>query len=64
MKILFPYISFACLTVFAATSQLPAMAGGCSSRKEKIEEIKCDKNDTECQLKKTEIFDVNEVIKS
>ena len=31
MKRLFPYIAFACLTSFTATTGLPVMAGGCSS---------------------------------
>ena len=54
MKRLFPYITFACLTVFAATSGLPVMAGGCSNHINKSSEIKCDKNDTECQKQKVE----------
>ncbi len=64
MKKLFPYISSACLTLFAATSSLPVMAGGCSSHKENISEIKCDKDDTNCQTKKTEKIDFNEALKS
>ena len=64
MKKLFPFISFACLTLFAAASSLPVMAGGCSSHKEKISEIKCDKDDTNCQTKKTEKIDLSEAIKS
>ena len=64
MRRLFPYISFTCLTLFAATSALPAMAGGCRSHKEKISEIKCDKDDTNCQSKNTDKIDFNESLKS
>ena len=59
MKRLFPYISLACLTVFAASSSLPVIAGGCSSHRNKVNEIRCDKDDTDCQIKKTEEFDLN-----
>ena len=64
MKRLFSYVVLVSLTAFTGTSELPVVAGGCSSSKEKTEEIKCDKNDSECQIKKTEMFDINEVIKS
>ena len=50
MKRLIPYIAFACLTGFTATSGLPVMAGGCSSHMNKKAEIKCAEDDTECQL--------------
>jgi len=35
MKRFFPYIAFACLTGFTATTGLPVMAGGCSSHMNK-----------------------------
>ena len=35
MKRLIPYIAFACLTGFTATSGLPVMAGACSSHMNK-----------------------------
>ena len=64
MKKLLPFISFACLTAFSATSGLPIMAGGCSSHKNKVTEINCDKDDKECQAKNTEKFNLSESIKS
>ena len=64
MKRLFPYITFACLTVFAATSGLPVMAGGCSNHRNKSSEIKCDKNDTECQKQKAEKLNSKETAQS
>ena len=64
MKNLLPFITFACLTAFSATSGLPLMAGGCSSHRNKATEIKCEKDDKECQVKNTEKFDLSEAIKS
>ena len=64
MKKLLPFITFACLTAFSATSNLPVMAGGCSNHRNKAAEIKCDKNDKECKAKNTEKFDLNEAINS
>jgi len=52
MKRLFPYIAFACLTGFTATTGLPVIAGGCSSHMNKKAEIKCAEDDTECQIEK------------
>ena len=49
MKRLFPYIAFACLTSFTATTGLPVIAGGCSSHMNKKAEIKCAEDDIECQ---------------
>ena len=46
MKRLIPYIAFACLTGFTATSGLPVMAGACSSHMNKKAEIECAENDT------------------
>ena len=56
MKRLIPYIAFACLTGFTATSGLPVMAGACSSHMNKKAEIECAENDTECQAEKASKF--------
>ena len=64
MKRLIPYIAFACLPGFTATSGLPVMAGGCSSHMNKKAEIKCAENDTECQAKKVSKFDLKDSLKS
>ena len=64
MKRLLPYIAFACLTGFTATSGLPVMAGGCSNQMNKKVEIKCDEDDTECQTDKAENFELNQTIRS
>ena len=54
MKKLFPYIAFACLTGFTATTGLPVIAGGCNSHMNKKAEIKCAEDDSECQTEKAE----------
>ena len=64
MKRLIPYIAFACLTSFTATSVLPVMAGGCSSHMNKKADIKCAEDDTECQTEKAEKFELNKTVKS
>ena len=64
MKRLIPYIAFACLTGFTAPSGLPVMAGACSSHMNKKAEIKCDKNDAECQAEKESKFDLKNSLKS
>ena len=64
MKRLFPYIAFACLTSFTATTGLQVMAGGCSSHMNKKAEIKCAEDDTECQIEKAEKFDLEDSLKS
>ena len=64
MKKLLSLLTFACLTAFSATGGLPVMAGGCSSHRNKATEIKCDKEDKECQAKNTKKFDLNEEFKS
>ena len=64
MKRLFPYIAFACLTSFTATTCLPVMAGGCSSHMNNKAEIKCAEDDTECQTEKAEKFDLKDSLKS
>ena len=64
MKRLFPYIAFACLTGFTATTGLPVMAGGCSSNMNKNAEIKCADDDTECQTENAKKFDLRDSIKS
>ena len=47
MKRLFPYIAFACLTGFTATTGLPVIAGSCSSHMNK----KAEKFDLKDSLK-------------
>ena len=64
MKRLFPYIAFAFLTGFTATTGLSVMAGGCSSHMNKKAEIKCADNDTECPAEKTSKFDLKDSLKS
>ena len=64
MKKLLPLIAFTCLTAFSVTSSLPVLAGGCSSRSNKASEIKCDKDDKECQTKNAEKFDLKKSINS
>ena len=64
MKKFIPYIAFACLTGFTATTGLPVMAGACSSNMNKKVEIKCAENDTECQIEKDEKFDLRDSLKS
>ena len=61
MKRLIPYIAFACLTSFTATSGLPVMAGGCGNQMNKKAEIKCAEDDTNCQA---ENFEINKTIRS
>ena len=63
MKKLIPYIAFACLTGFTVTSDLPVMAGGCSSHMNKKAEIKCAEDDIECQTEKAEKFELNKTVK-
>ena len=64
MKSFFPYIAFACLTGFTATTGLPVMSGGCSSHMNKKAEIKCAEEDTECQTEKAEKFHLKKSLKS
>ena len=64
MKRLFPYIAFACLTGFTATTGLPVMAGGCNSHMNKKAEIKCAENDTKCSAEKASKFDLKDSLKS
>ena len=64
MKRFLPYIAFACLTGFTATTGLPVMAGGCSSHLNKKAEIECADDDTQCQVEKTEKFDLRDSLKS
>ena len=64
MKRLIPYIAFACLTGFTATSGLPVMAGGCSSHMSKESEINCAADDIDCQTEKAEQFELNKTIRS
>ena len=64
MKRFFPYIAFACLTGFTASSGLPVMAGGCSNHMNKKAEIKCADDDTQCQIENAEKFDLKDSLKS
>ena len=64
MKNLLPLITFTCLTAFSVTSGLPVIAGGCSSHSNKASEIKCEKEDNECQTKNAEKFDLKKAINS
>ena len=64
MKKLLPFITFTLLTAFSVGNQLPVMASGCSSRNNKASEIKCDKDDKECQTKNSKEFDLKKAIKS
>ena len=64
MKRLIPYIAFACLTGFTATSGLPVTAGVCSSHMNKKVEIKCAESDTECQAEKASKLDWKDSLKS
>ena len=64
MKKLLPYISFAFLTGYTSISVLPVMAGGCSSHMNKKVEINCPEDDTECQTKKAEKFELNKSLRS
>ena len=64
MKNFIPYIAFACLAGFTATTNLPVMAGGCSSQMNKKAEIKCAEDDTECQAEKASKFDLEDSLKS
>ena len=64
MRRFIPYIAFACLTGFTATSGLPVMAGGCSSHLNEKAEIECAEDDIECQFKKAEKFELNKTVRS
>ena len=64
MKKFIPYIAFACLTGFTATTGLPVMAGGCSSHMNKKTEIKCAEDDIECQTEKAEKFELDKSVRS
>ena len=64
MKRLIPYIAFACLTGFTATTGLPVMAGGCSSHMNKKAETKCAEDDSKCNTEKAEKFDLRDSLKS
>lgn len=64
MKILIPYIAFACLTGLTATSGVPVIAGGCSSHMNKKVETKCAEENNDCRIEKTNKFELNESIRS
>ena len=64
MRKIIPFISFICLTGFTATSDLPLMAGSCSSHMDKKADIKCTEDDTECQTEKAKKFELNKTVRS
>ena len=64
MKRLIPYIAFACLTGFTATSGLPVIANGCSNHMNKKAEIKCAEDDIKCQTEKAEKYRLNKIVRS
>ena len=64
MRKLIPYIAFAFLTGFTATSGLSVIAGGCSSYKNKTAEINCSEDDIECQTEKAEKYGFNKNVRS
>ena len=59
MKKIIPYIAILCLTGFTAISNLPVIAGGCSTHMNKKAELKCVEDDTECQSEKAEKMELN-----
>ena len=64
MKRLISYITLSFLTGLTATSELPIMAGNCSRHINKTAEIKCADDDTECQTKKADKFELNKTVRS
>ena len=64
MKRLIPFIAFACLSGFTATTGIPLMAGGCSNYTNKKVEIKCAENDTKCQAEKALKLELKDSLKS
>ena len=64
MKRLIPYIAFACLTGFTATSGLPVMASGCSSDIIEMTEVKCAEDDIKCQTEKAEKYGLKNTVRS
>ena len=64
MKILIPYIAFACLTGYTATSGLPVIAGGCINQMNKSAENKCVEDDIECQTEKAKNFNFKDSVRS
>ena len=64
MKRLLPFITFACLTGFTATSGLPIIAGGCNSYINKKAQINCAEDDNKCKAEKAEKFELNKTIRS
>ena len=64
MKRLIPYITFACATVFSATSVMPVMAGGCSNHMNKTAQIECSEEDIDCQRENDEKFNLEKTANS
>ena len=64
MKRFIPYIAFACLSGFTATSGLPVNASGCSSHMNKTAEIICAEDDNKCQTEKAEKYGLSKTVRS
>ena len=64
MKRIIPFIVFACLTGFTATSGLPVIASGCISDKNKITEVNCAEDDIKCQTEKAKKYGLNKTVSS
>ena len=64
MKKFIPYVIFASLNVFTATTGLPVISGDCSSHINKKAVMKCAEKDTECQADKVSKFDLKDSLKS
>ena len=57
-------ISILCLTGFTLTSKLPVIAAGCNSHMNEKVQIKCDKDNPNCQTNKTEKNELEETFRS
>ena len=64
MKKIIPHIALLCLTGFTATTNLPAIAGGCSTHMNKKAETKCAEDDTKCQSEKAEKIELYKTLSS
>ena len=64
MKNFIPYIIFACLSGFTATSGIPLLAGGCTSHINKTVKMECSKDDKDCQKEKAAKFELKEATRS
>ena len=52
MKKLLPYLTFICIVGLTTINGFPIYAGGCNSQLKKSEQLKCQENDKNCNLKK------------